>query len=314
LSQREQHENKYKGDKVALFLLLFITILVLGCPSVILAENYVAFFVDGYQKGCSVKSKGEDYNCTEHRHLYKGDVISKKPDIKSVKIKWGPYSSGTILSQTALVVLFEPPKNGKGMVQSTREAFGLLKTAPRPAIGATRGPNRIPQPGNNATLIWDEVSTFAWGRKEGETILFKDNDGKDIYKKRVTGTCSVQLSPRQIGMKSGGTYVWTVIGIMSEPSKVRVLSSDLAVRVTSGLNEIEGEPINKTEKLLRKAFFLQFLSDAYPKELDVYWLSYLLLSEARNENFNEEDRNLFEYLTVNYFAHVTDSYAPRSRH
>jgi hypothetical protein len=287
-----------------LFFLLCLAFVIV-IPSIALAENYVGIIIDGYQNDCNVRSRGVNYDCKEFRHLYAGDIVTKKPNIRSVQIKWAPYASGSVKEPTSLVVIFEPPKDGKGMVLRMKEVLGLLRTDPMKRVGATRGAGTIPQPGNNATLILDEISTFEWESEGGRDIVFKNTAGNEIFKKDVANTSSVQLSPRQIGMKPGRTYIWSVSRIReSRQSIVRVLSADMALRVTSGLKDIEKELAGAVEKILMRAVYLQFISDSYPQELDVYWLSYLILSEARNETLTEDESRLVDYLKRNYLEHV----------
>ena len=280
---------------------------VVCIPSLTFAENHVGVIIDGYQKGCIVKSREINYDCNEYRHLYVGDVVTKKPDIKSVQIKWAPYACGTLIDQTSLMVVFEPPRDGKGLVLRMKEALGFLKTEPMKRIGATRGQSRVPQPGNNATLILDEITTFEWESEGGKYIVFTDQI-KEIFRKDVAGASSVKLSPRQIGMKAGGTYVWTIGGIKSgRQSMVRVLSADMSLRVTTGLSEIDKDSIGAIEKILMKAVYLQYMSDFYAQDYDLYWLSYLVLGEDKNEILSEEERTITEYLRRNYILHVKDA-------
>ena len=50
------------------------------------------------------------------------------------------------------------------------------------------------------------------------------------------------------------------------------------------------------------------MSDSYPKEIDLYWLSYQLLSETQGKGaFDQEDQNVVQELRRNFLKHVIDT-------
>lgn len=276
------------------------------------AESYIGILLDGYQKDCIVQSRGEDYDCKESRQLYAGDKVTKKPAVKSLKIKWAPYASGKELDATSLMVVFEPPKDKKGILQGVKEVLGLVKTGHTVFVGATRAGSDeplAPQPGNNATVLSGQNITFAWESGSGKHIIFKDSKGVEVFKKELKGEASIQLSPDEIGMKAGETYTWFISGSRSNRlSNVLLLPQDVSNQITDDLNQIDKEVVGNMEKTIRKAVYLQFMSDAYPREIDLYWLSYRLLKGMQKENaLKKEDMSLLEELKNNYLRHVRET-------
>jgi hypothetical protein len=304
--------NIHRGGKMKAVVVagccVFCTLCLFSRAS---ADNYIGIILEGYQRDCIVQSRGEEYDCRESRQLYAGDKVIKKPDIKALKIKWAPYASGKELNKTSLLVIFEPPNDKKGIVQGVRDMLGLAKTGHTISVGATRGGADmvIPQPGNNATLISGQKSTFAWESEGGKYIVFKDSKGAEVFKKDLKGEPVLQLSPEEIGMKPGEAYTWNITGTRTNREfRVRVLPQDVAQQVTGDLREIEQEPIGTVEKVLRKAVYLQFMSDAYPQDIDLYWFSYRLLEGIKDERIlKEDDKVLLSDLKRNYLRHVRDS-------
>jgi hypothetical protein len=50
------------------------------------------------------------------------------------------------------------------------------------------------------------------------------------------------------------------------------------------------------------------MSDAYPKELDLYWLSYQVLEEIKEKStLNEDDKILVQELTKSYLKHLSET-------
>ena len=272
------------------------------------AATYIGIILEGYEKDCKVQSGGATYDCEESRRLYAGDRVLKKPSIKSLRIKWAPYARGQEQDQTTLMAIFEPPQDKKHILLSLKEVLGLLKTGHTAYVGATRARQRVdvPQPGNNATLIPGYRTRFVWKTDDGEYIAFKDANGTEVYKKDLGGGSHAIIAPEEIGMKSGEIYTWGA----GEPGSnrrlsLRLLANDAAQQILADLEAINKEGIGTFQKALKKAVYLQFISDAYPSDIDLYWLSYFILEKIEEIGVPEdEDRALVDELERNYFRHV----------
>jgi hypothetical protein len=73
--------------------------------------------------------------------------------------------------------------------------------------------------------------------------------------------------------------------------------------------EINREELSEAGKGIKKATYLQFMSDAYPRELNLYWLSYQVLEEIKEKStLNEDDRILVQELTKGYLKHLTETF------
>ncbi len=276
------------------------------------AETYVGIILDGYQKDCKVQSKGEEFSCEERRQLYKGDKLTKTPNARSLKMKWAPYASGKELDAQTLLVAFEPPENKKGVLENVKEMVGFVRTKHSVTIGATRGDPyepRVPQPGKNATVIPGQKITFAAGSGMGKFIVFKDSSGKEVYRQDLKGASSIQLTPEEIGIRPSEIYTWTLSGTRGgKPFTLQFLSEKIFQQIASDLKEIDGEKLSEVEKAIQKATYLQFMSDSYRKEIDLYWLSYQLLEETKGKgSLKEEDKILVQELTKNYLKHVLET-------
>lgn len=285
----------------------FIAALALCMTSLVSAENYIGIILDGYQENCTVViNEKEEYNCDVDRHLYEGYKIIKKPNVKALKIKWAPYASGKERDATSLLVVFEPPDNKKRIVQSIKEYLGFIKPEHVTSVGATRGQARFPQPGDNATVISGQKTTFAWGNGSGASISFKDSRGAEVFRKQLQGKSHVQLAPEEIGMKPGEVYTWNVVGLREIGRfRVRLLNVETAQQVTSDLNEIGKEQMSDAEKGVKKAAYLQFLSDSYSQEMDIYWLSCQVLEGIKDESIlNEDVKALLEELRNRCLKHM----------
>ncbi len=206
--------KKHKSGKIkAMITGVHCLFFILCIFSIAWAENYIGIILDGYQKDCIVHSMGEDYDCNDSRRLFAGDKIIKKQNIKELNIKWAPYARGKELDKTSLLVTFEPPKDKKSIVLSVKEILGFVRTSHSVSIGATRDISHgvVFQPGNNATLIPGQKTTFSWESGGGKHIIFKNSSGMEIFRKDLKGDAFIRLTPEEIGMKQREDYLWTIV-------------------------------------------------------------------------------------------------------
>ncbi len=132
---------------------------------------------------------------------------------------------------------------------------------------------------------------------------------KEIFTKDLKGASSVQLTPEEIGLKPREVYTWSISGARKSRSfTMRLLSREITKLVTADLMEINREELSEAGKGIKKATYLQFMSDAYPKELDLYWLSYQVLEEIKEKStLNEDDKILVQELTKSYLKHLSET-------
>lgn len=275
------------------------------------ASHYVGIILEGYQENCIVQSSNAEYDCSISRHLFVGDKVVKKPNSSELKIKYAPYASGKKLSETTLQVDFQPPENNKGIVQRVEEFLGFIKTEHIVTIGATRGDSdyiRVPQPNNNATVIPGYKITFNLGSGLEKYIVFKDSNGANILRKGITEKAKLQLTPEEIGMKPHEVYTWSIIRTENNKQyKIRLLNNSLVKQIVTDLNDISRQYQNETDKRIRKAAYLQFMSNTYREDIDLYWLSYQIMEEIEDrDKLSNDNMVILEEIRRNYLEHVID--------
>lgn len=287
--------------------------LILSVISIAQAENYIAVMLEGYEQDCLVESRThEQYDCKTSKTLYVGDKVTKKPDIRALKIKWAPYASWKELDPTSSVVVFEPPKDKKGVVGKIKDILGLVKTVHPVAVGATRGDSDIaviPQPGNNATVLPGQKVTFVSDIEDGTGIVFRDSKGMEVFRKDLKGQYIVELSPEEIGMKPEELYTWAITGSRSgKQYKIRLLSPETTRQVKDDLNEIEKGTSSDAEKLINQGTYLQFMSDSYAGDIDLYWLSYRLVEGIKGaKELTKDEKAFLQELKGNYLRHTRET-------
>jgi hypothetical protein len=277
------------------------------------AREAVAWIVGGHEK-CTiertVKGSLKKLNAVHKMKLYPGDKILKPGKINSVQVDYRPYAQAVKKSDGSLVIVFEPPGrvNKENFLEKIGKFLGLVKVNFYEKYGASRGMDWIDPPGENATVIPGQKIAFSY-RFIGKEILFKTLRGKEISRKKVEKD-QLSLTPEEIGLVPSGIYIWEPlgerglyaaqtngVGFHSVPGKgaasyrytMKLLSKKDGDLIGNDLKKIDSERISKDEKELKKAAYLQMMSDLYPTEINLYWLSYRFLLEIGDQNKGIKD-------------------------
>ena len=206
--------------------------------------------------------------------LYKGDQITG--DLAYIKFDFAPcadfYSNGQ-----AYVITHNPPSGFDGIVQSAIDtASSFWNNVETVVSGASRGSsedfNLNPQPGFEVTLFLNQSVRFAWDGADNKIFSIKDYKGNKIFEEKITGLSYIEIIPNEIKLKAGQSYIWNIDGDYQD-YKFTVLDERTEDIILSKLAEFDTENISTEEKILKKAVYLQLISDIYPDKLDLYWLS-----------------------------------------
>jgi len=281
--------------------------------------------------------ESEVYDCALSRLLFPGYKVVKNPDLKALRIKWAPYAMGEIKDSTTLLVVFNPPQKKKDILSQILEYMGFVKTSRSIFSGATAYRESISNkmvagtlstsalgisafatdgmpmqgyasnmkklyPVDLSTVLPRQAVDFYWYNKEGENIIFEDGRGTEIFRRQVENLTNLSLTPEDIGMKSGEAYTWHITGLRDfKKHRIEILELESYHQVLSDLKEIDmdKELANSTEKALKKAAYLNFLSDTYPDKINLYWLSYQILKGINEDTLGPEDKRLREALIAN---------------
>ena len=292
-------------------------VLLVSTEGIVSAQNPIGLMMEGYESDCKVKRGKTEINCRYLMELFQGDEIIKFPDAKKVKIQWlyPPYTKAEQLNKTTLKISYNPPSN-KGVLGASKEVLGLLKDAlpfvkesakvSKPV--ATRGLSSpyidlwiIPQPGYSSTILRGYPVMFYWGMESANSIVFNDSKGNVVFRKDVRGKSSIELTPEEIGLKVNEVYKWDIEGVkLDGPYTTKMLGDEISQQTKNGLKEIENMGISNEEKSIYKALYLQTVSDLFPQEVDLYWLSYIMIKPLNNDIARELKRRCLLHLNSDY--------------
>jgi len=235
--------------------------------------------------------------------LYPGDRISGKLD--GIAFEFGPYAD-CATGDGYDVITYAPPSRFEQLADDFWNTFGgMWKSIEDIRMGVSRGPlmelKIYPQPGSMVTILSNQSVHFGWETAQYKTFTIKDEKGKVVVKKQVEQLLGVDLVPKDVGLKMDRKYTWTLDGDYTEYALV-VLGAEEEKLLMDHMAAINAKNFPDETKLVQQAAYLQFISDTYPKKLDLYWLSYKMLSNV--EMKQEENIKLRDVLLLKCKQHV----------
>lgn len=293
------------GAKMKTSLMLILSLVLPLGATPVFAQNYVGIILSGYEKDCTVLRQGTTYRCAKERHLYIGDRITKKPSINVLMIKWAPYVSGAIKDEISMEVVGPSGQlKGKTLVASLKQYVAdFVKPPEHGEIGTfTRTSVQLL---SHATLMQDYPMEISWPDETITSFTVVDMANRKIYESMTESKAPVFLVPSKIGIKSLEKYTVYITSNWGR-RKLDILLMDRMTQeeVLAGLRDIDGENLPKPDSLIRKAAYLQLISDVYPDKIDLYWLGNQLLEENKNlYRFTADQKRIIEALTDRYYDH-----------
>ncbi len=273
----------------------------------VLAENYVGVILGGYEKDCEVSHQGKTFPCGARKHLCLGDIVTKRPSVTLLNIKWVPYVKGAVRSETSLEAAAGKSEKLAGRTYA-EAAKGYVADFLKPTEHATvalvtRGAKPAALWPVHATLMQD-FSIQVAGAGEGVTsVTVIDAKGHKVYERQVNGAGAVTLAPAEMGIKPLEAYtVYVHRDHLKRKLDVALMDAATADEVLAGLADIDAKKLSAPDGAIEKAAYLQLISDAYPDKIDLYWLAGQMLEQDR-EQMTEAQAELSRELGARYREH-----------
>lgn len=283
----------------------------------VFADATCALLMSGFRDDCVVVDvRGKSFKPAPLMSLRAGDKISQPSGVGEIVIKCSPFTSVKKVSATTLEIVYQPPAEKSAVFKELKTFLGFEKdshqrrTAGSRGVFGDEGAVFFPQPGYRATLLPDERVKFSWDRTGFKTIVIRDSTGAEVFTRALGEGMSIELTPREIKMKPSVTYYWEIeirgVPRSSETYSLKLLESDMAALVDSDLRKLEAERSASTETKLKMAAYCQFISDTYPKDVDLYWKSSQILQELDKTALTNDETALEQVLRDRLIQHLRD--------
>jgi hypothetical protein len=298
---------KIRGIQMNIFIIVIFSLVFFLGAGPAFAQNYVGIILSGHEKDCEVAHQGKIFQCKDRRQVYIGDIITKKPSITLLKIKWAPYVNGAIKNEISMEAASSPPEKLKGKTYAAglkQYIDDFVKPTEHEAIPlVTRGKRPKVELPSHATLMEDYPIEISGPNEDIRSITIVDMKGQKVYENLIKSKGPVSLTPREIGIKPFETYT-VYINKDSAKRKLDILLMDGTTQeeVLTGLADIDRENLPKPDNLIEKVAYLQLISDAYPDKIDLYWLGHQLLQKNMYQ-FTKEQQEVINALTQRYNNH-----------
>ena len=210
--------------------------------------------------------------------LYPGDAITG--NVGYVQMKCAPYADFHA-QNGAYIISYNPPSGIRGVAQNIVDyASSFWNNVETVVSEASRGSeddlNLRPQPGFDVTLLTNQLVCFAWDGSAKNFVIVNEA-GEKIFEKTISGAKKFDVVPSAANLKVGQKYSWSVNE--NEQFTFTVLDAQTEKEILDGLAEIDLENLSAEERALKKASYVQLVSDIYPDKVDLYWLSAQWLAE-----------------------------------
>ena len=282
------------------------------------AQNFVGIILQGNDKGCTITRQGESRPCST-RHLFLGDIIEQKTSLTVLKIKWAPNVSGKEIDKTHLEVVLtkqQALKSAEYINKVGEFVKNFIKPAEHASISASARSaapqaicetvlrERIENLPSRGTLMMDIPIVLSWQNSKIDKLIITDAGAEKVFEKNVRNQGEISFSAAEAGLKRGNTYFWRFDDRdLTEGHTLSVLSKQPEYEILDGLANIDAEEGIAYEKMIRKAAFLQMISDSYPDMIDLYWLSLQLLPKI---SVNDPDAKTVCGLKLRYIRHFSE--------
>lgn len=317
----EENRLKRVSKKRGWLILLFAIFVIITCQN-IFAEKPCGRLLGGFDEDCIVirnKDKKEE-KAKEMMLLFPFDVILQKNSIDEVNISLSPFAQIKKFGDfdNAVRIYFREPGE-ESLWGSPHDWLTFLeKVIHKSDPAATRAIDSFdyifikqyyPLPGKYAAVIPGESIPFAWESGGAKFLVIKDHKGKELYRKNIKSKRAIELNIDEIKMEPYCKYYWGVeiegIEGIHTDCELEVLDDKLIQIVKDGFEEIADKKLDSLEEQLQKAAYIQYISNKYKGNIDLYWMSGRIIDKIDRSKLksNEKELLLYRLLVINYNKH-----------
>ena len=251
------------------------------------AQKPVGIFNPNANKSISLSRNGKIIQISSHKeYLYANDILVGQNLLK-LKISWMPYAGWTQRNDSTYAVYFSPPKATTGFLAKIADALsgylGFVKEDVYATSMVERGNENIELPAGSVSALM--CYSIPFSSISFVRLSLADSIGNKIYECTIEPRKTVNLDPTIVGLKAGAVYTWIMKSKQNTRTGViRILLEKEQSEILKDIKEIEQGAKTKEDLIIKKASYLQLISDMYSENIDFYWLSYQVLQAGNFSN------------------------------
>lgn len=304
------------SEKQEVLSFLFILFIIFNYQN-LLAEKPCGKILGGFNDDCIIIRKDglQPIKPKVNMNLYDGDLIVQNSGIEHIYLNLSPFSKMSPIHLNAICIEYEPPENKNLLPKFLRWAKNLESAIHITQNALTRNityedidPVKLyPQPGWRASLFPGESVIFRWDSRLAISFIIKDCQGRVLLRRKTNSETSIELNVDEIRMEPYSKYYWGIeirgINEIRTDYELKLLDSDIAQIVEIGFADIEKEDLEPLYKKIKKAAYLQFISDLYGDNAELYWKSGQILAEIDKNELDNQYSNEYRLLLINFKDH-----------
>jgi len=250
---------------------------------------------------CTIRSATGSEPCRKDAVISAGDIIRTKQAPASLSIQWLAPASTRLepVGSGQYRVRFTPPEQ-KNALAMLGDLLGFVRRAGRVSHSAVTRDAFQAQPmlpGDGATLVPGQPVSFSWCTPGVGKISVSTAAGVKVREIAVPqGKHSLSAQPEELGMVPGASYRWIPVGAAAEGGRITVLAEGPATFLAGSLAQIDQGEGSAAQRGLKKAAYLQFLTENYSGAYRLGWWQYSLASELPSGELSAEDRDTAQLL------------------
>ncbi len=297
--------------------IVFLVILMSWITFNVFAKKPCGKLLGGFDENCVVvrNEDQKEQKAVVMMDLYPYDLIIQQNSVQKIILSLSPFARRNEIHQNAIWIVYDPPENKnqapkfpswlKNLKRAIRtKYFAVTKEAIDEKVDITK---MYPKPGRRASLFPGESILFCWESRLAKSFVVKDHNGSEVFRKKINSETSLELNVKDIGINPFLTYHWGIevegiVGIRTD-YEIKLLDNDIMDMVGRNFGAIEKEKINPLCMLLRKAAYLQFISDNYRGNVDLYWKCgemLIRIDPGELAGIDKEYQDLYKLLLLNY--------------
>jgi hypothetical protein len=283
----------------------FLSLFVLIIPNYLYSQNPIGVLDNKDKLNVKIiRNNSEFITNARSVKLFRDDYIVCK-DFKNIKFNWAPYTGGTLTNDSTMQVIFSPPEKIKGFFEKISETFvdyfGLVREGFHSSNTVVRDFDKIETPDSTITALTFFPVKFTGSN--GSDFSVYDSSGQKVCNMKLGAVDFFLLNPAEYKFNNGESYTWEIKNTnFSRKGIIKFLDENRCKIIKGNFDIIDKKIKNKKDRIIKKASYLQVISDIYFNDVDLYWLSYQMIDVPDFDN-NEAaallKRKFYYHLSMN---------------
>ena len=234
--------------------------------------------------------------------LYQNDMVVSK-ELNKMKFIWAPYAYGKTKNDSTLEVTIVSTTKIKGLMSRIGETIanylGFIKEDFNATAVAQRGNELLELP--DSSIVSVDFLPIKFTCPYGQSFSIFDNNNKEIFTNNLNGKNYIEVIPKEIKLKTDCVYSWKIMNDKEgREGKIRILNKNYQTAIHSALAVVDKLTKEPTERIIKKASYMQMISDIYENDLDLYWLSFQMIENIDFSKYPEA-----QFIETRYYQHLS---------